>query len=60
MGWAAHGDVCRGFPGETNEAMREKLEQTARQRAAEFPRAAHYLVFADESGVAIREVRSDT
>jgi hypothetical protein len=59
MGWAAHGDGCRGFPGETNETLLRKLERTARRRAAEFPRATHYLLFADASGVSVREVRSD-
>jgi hypothetical protein len=46
MGWAAHGDQCAGFPGESNADMRAKLERTVRKRASEFPRAAHYGLFA--------------
>jgi hypothetical protein len=33
MGWAAHGDICSGFPGETNSEMLRKLERAARQRS---------------------------
>ena len=46
MGWAAHGDQCAGFPGESNEEMRTKLERIVRKRSSEFPRAAHYGLFA--------------
>jgi len=46
MGWAAHGDQCAGFPGESNADMRTKLERTVRKRASEFPRASHYGLFA--------------
>lgn len=53
MGWAAHGDECGGFPGESNEAMRTKLEQTVRDRASEFPLAAHYGLFAHGDMVAV-------
>ena len=58
MGWAAHGDECRGFPGETNGAMLRKLERTARQRSDEFPHATHYLLFGEGGQVSVREVRS--
>jgi hypothetical protein len=47
MGWAGHGDSCGGFPGESNHELRRKLERTARKRAADFPRAAHYLLFGE-------------
>ncbi len=46
MGWGAHGDQCAGFPGESNADVRTKLERTVRKRASEFPRAAHYGLFA--------------
>ena len=58
MGWAAHGDVCRSFPGETNGAMLRKLERTARTRSDEFPHATHYLLFGAGSQISVREVRS--
>ena len=48
MGWAAHGDVCLGFPGKSNAELRRMLERTARRRAEEFPHARHYLLFAGE------------
>jgi hypothetical protein len=45
MGWAGHGDVCRGFRSASNHELRRKLERTARRRAEDFPRASHYLLF---------------
>jgi hypothetical protein len=45
MGWAAHGDVCWGFRGASNEELKEKLRRTVRKRAEEFPRAKHYGLF---------------
>jgi hypothetical protein len=56
MGWAAHGDVCLGLPGKSNAELRRMLEKTARARAAEFPRAEHYLLFATEDGVEVERV----
>jgi hypothetical protein len=58
MGWAAHGDICRGFPGETNSEMLRKLERAARQRSGEFPSATHYLLFGEDGEISVREVRS--
>jgi len=46
MAWAAHGDECGGFPGLSNADLREKVTETVRQRASEFPLAAHYGLFA--------------
>jgi hypothetical protein len=46
MAWAAHGDRCGGFPGVSNSDLRDKLTRTVRKRAAEFPRASHYGLFA--------------
>ena len=53
MGWAAHGDVCLGFPGAPNTTLRQKLERTVRRRAEEFPRATHYLLFATDADLEV-------
>jgi hypothetical protein len=53
MGWAAHGDVCLGFPGESDAALRQRLEKVARRRADEFPRATHVMLFAVPEGVEV-------
>jgi hypothetical protein len=45
MGWAAHGDGCRGFYGASDDEMRHKLARTVRRRADDFPRAMHYELF---------------
>jgi hypothetical protein len=58
MGWAAHGAECRGYPGESDAAMRRRLEKTARRRAGEFPKASHVLLFALPDGVEIVRIRS--
>jgi hypothetical protein len=46
MGWAAHGDECLGFPGESNDRIRRLLQRTLEKRAQEFPRATHVGLFA--------------
>jgi hypothetical protein len=46
MGWAAHGDECAGFPGQSNADVQAKLERTLQKRASEFPLAAHVGLFA--------------
>jgi hypothetical protein len=46
MGWAAHGDVCLGFPGESDDALRDRLDKVARRRADEYPDAVHVMLFA--------------
>ena len=46
MGWAAHGDECLGFPGESNERIGDRLVRTLRKRLEEFPRATHVGLFA--------------
>ena len=56
MGWAAHGDGCGGFPGVGDAELREKLRRTARRRAEEFPRAAHYALFATAAGVEVEQL----
>lgn len=53
MGWATHGDVCLGFPGEPDDALRERLQRVARRRAEEFPRAAHVVLFAVPGNVEV-------
>ena len=56
MGWAGHGDACRGFHGASNDELRRHLERTARRRAESFPRAAHYLLFGEGEGVEVRRI----
>jgi broad specificity phosphatase PhoE len=46
MGWAAHGAECLGFPGESDDELRARLERVAARRAEEFPRAVHVVLFA--------------
>ena len=46
MGWAAHGDECLGFAGESNEGMRHRLVRALNARAEEFPHATHVGLFA--------------
>ena len=46
MGWAAHGDGCRGFPGVRADALRRKLSTAARSRRDDFREAVHYELFA--------------
>jgi hypothetical protein len=36
MGWAAHGDECLGFPGDSNEQIRGRLAQTSRGAGRSF------------------------
>lgn len=57
MGWAAHGDVCRGFDGESDDAMRRRLARTVRKRAEDFPRATHYEIFAVGAEVSVEPLR---
>ena len=56
MGWGAHGDGCGGFPGVRDDELRAKLRRTAQRRAEEFPRAAHYALFATVAGVEVEQV----
>jgi hypothetical protein len=58
MGWSAHGAECRGYPGESDEAMRSRLAKTARRRAEEFTNASHLALFALPDGVEIVRIRS--
>jgi hypothetical protein len=51
MGWAAHGDECLGFPGDSNEQIRRRLAQTLARRREEFPRATHVAFFGAGDGV---------
>jgi hypothetical protein len=53
FGWAAHGDGCRGFPGESNAEMRRRLERTVRARMDDFPRGTHYELFGEGEGVSV-------
>ncbi len=53
FGWAAHGDVCRGFPGESNADMRRKLDKAVRARMDDFPRATHYELFGEGDQVSV-------
>ena len=53
MGWAAHGDSCGGFPGVSNDELRQKVEGTLESRAGEFPEAEHIALFAHRGGVEV-------
>ena len=57
MGWMAHGDVCRGFYGESDDDMRRRLAQTVQKRARDFPQATHYAIFARNGEVSIEQYR---
>ena len=57
MGWAAHGDACRGFYGASDHDMRAKLERAARSRADDFRDAAHYTLVGLDSDVAVSRIR---
>ena len=56
MGWATHGDVCLGFPGDEDDTLRIRLHKTAARRAEEFPRAVHVVLFALPGGVEVSRV----
>ncbi|MBD0347712.1 MAG: hypothetical protein ICV59_01045 [Thermoleophilia bacterium] len=56
MGWAAHGDRCLGFSGESNDEIRRKLHRAARARAEEFARAIHYELFGEGGDVTVVRV----
>jgi hypothetical protein len=57
MGWMAHGDVCRGFYGESDDDLRRRLAGTVRKRARDFPKARHYAIFALDGEVSIEPFR---
>lgn len=57
MGWAAHGDVCGGFPERSNAEMRAAVEARARERAADFPDAEHWVLFAAGGRVEAESLR---
>jgi hypothetical protein len=61
MAWAAHGDDCLGFPGLSNDELRERVAETVRTRAPEFPAATHYGLFAyaDEVELVVKIEASD-
>ena len=54
MGWAAHGDRCRGFHGASDHEMRQKLGRAARARAGDFRLATHYELFGEGGEVEVR------
>jgi hypothetical protein len=56
MGWSGHGDVCLGFPGESDASLRARLERTALRRAGEFPGCVHLALFALPDGVEVTPV----
>jgi hypothetical protein len=53
MGWMAHGNVCRGFYGESDDDLRRRLARTVRKRSQDFPRAVHYGIFVLDGEVSI-------
>lgn len=56
MGWAAHGDGCRGFHGATNVEMRTKLDRAARARTEDFRQAAHYTLFGVGAEISVTRI----
>ena len=56
MGWAGHGDVCLGFPGESDDRLRSRVLASARKRAEEFPRCTHLALFALPGGVEVTPI----
>ena len=57
MGWAAHGDVCLGFPGVGDATLRRRLHSVAARRAGEFPQAEHLALFALPGEVEVTWIR---
>jgi hypothetical protein len=57
MGWAAHGDVCLGFPGLGDDELRRRLHDVAARRAEEFPQATHFALFALPGHVEVVRIR---
>jgi len=57
MGWAAHGDACRGFYGASDHDMRAKLDRAARSRVDDFRDAAHYALFGLGGEVTVTRIR---
>jgi hypothetical protein len=53
MGWAAHGEGCRGFPGASNEELRRKLRRAAQKRADDFPLVRHFQLFGEGGQVTV-------
>jgi hypothetical protein len=53
MGWAAHGDVCLGFPGASNLELRHKLAKAVRKRREDFPQATHLQLFGEGDRVEV-------
>ncbi len=56
MGWAAHGDGCRGFHGASNPELRQKLARTIRARVQDFPGVHHYELFGEGGRVTVTDV----
>jgi hypothetical protein len=56
MGWAAHGDACRGFYAVSDHDMRAKLDRAARSRVDDFREAAHYKLFGLGGEVAVTRI----
>lgn len=48
MGWANHGSGCGGFPGFSDEEMRQKIEEVAKNRKERYPEAVHFKIFSTE------------
>lgn len=50
MGWANHGSNCGGFPGVSDEEMKQKLEEVIKDRQERYPEATHFKIFSTEDG----------
>ena len=46
MGWSAHGGGCGGFPGVGDDKIRQELARVAREKAATYTKADHFVYFA--------------
>ncbi|MDQ3822316.1 MAG: hypothetical protein M3321_03645 [Actinomycetota bacterium] len=57
MGWAAHGDGCRGFYGASDDELRARLQRAGRARSDDFRDAAHYVLFALRGDVEVTRIR---
>lgn len=49
MGWGAHGSVCGGQPGVSDEESKARLLEVIEEKKRKFPEAKHYGLFLSES-----------
>lgn len=56
MGWAAHGSGCGGFPGVSDEEIREKLAKVIEERKTRYPDATHFRIFSTDEETNVEKV----